>query len=78
VSTWPHYISRSPIRASSHHHPRSTHMKSFTAFLAKGEALAKQVAEQAASVAEKAKSEEWVSKVSNSVNEVRNNAMHSL
>ena len=57
-------------------------MKSFSAFLAKGEALAKQAATQggafakqaavqAASLVEKAKQEEWAKKVSQSVNEVR-------
>ena len=46
-------------------------MKSFSAFLAKGEELAKQVASQATALAEKAKQEEWVNKVTTSVNEVR-------
>lgn len=45
-------------------------MNSFSAFVAKGEALAKQVATQAAALAEKAKKEEWVNKVTTSVNEV--------
>ncbi len=45
-------------------------MSSFSSWLAKGEALAKQVAEQAASVAEKAKSEEWVSKLSHTMTDV--------
>lgn len=46
-------------------------MNSFSSWLAKGEALAKQVADQAASVAEKAKSEEWVAKLSHTVSDVR-------
>ena len=45
-------------------------MKSFSAFLAKGEELAKQVANQAQELAEKAKNEEWVNKVASSVNDV--------
>ena len=43
---------------------------SFSAFLAKGEELAKQVASQAQVLAEKAKQEEWVSTATAFVNEV--------
>ena len=45
-------------------------MNSFSSFMAKGEALAKQMATKAADMAEKAKQEEWVSIVATSVNEV--------
>jgi hypothetical protein len=45
-------------------------MKSFSAFLAKGEEIAKQVANQAQIIAEKAKKEEWVSSATAFVNEV--------
>jgi hypothetical protein len=46
-------------------------MMSFSSFIAKSEALAKQVASQATALAEKAKEEEWVNKLKNSMNEVR-------
>ena len=45
-------------------------MKSFSALLSKGEALAKQVAKEASAIAEKAKQEEWVKQVTNQMNEV--------
>jgi len=45
-------------------------MKSFSSFIAQGEALAKQMAAKATELAEKAKEEEWVNKLKSSVNEV--------
>jgi hypothetical protein len=45
-------------------------MKSWSDFLSKGEALAKQVSSQAIALAEKAKQEEWVKQVSSVVSEV--------
>ena len=45
-------------------------MNSFSAFIAKGEALAKQVVSQATVMAEKAKQEEWVTKVATSMTDV--------
>ena len=45
-------------------------MKSFSALLSKGEALAKQVAKEATVIAEKAKHEDWVKQVANQMNGV--------
>lgn len=45
-------------------------MKSWSEFLSKSEALAKQVQTQAVALAEKAKQEEWVKQVKSVVSEV--------
>ena len=49
---------------------RPLRMKSWSEFLSKGEALAKQVTSQAVALAEKAKQEEWVKQVKSVVTEV--------
>jgi hypothetical protein len=45
-------------------------MRSFSSIFAKGEELVKQMADKATVLADKMKEEEWVQKVSQSVNEV--------
>jgi len=46
-------------------------MKVWSDFLSKGEALAKQMTSQAAALADKAKQEEWIKQITNTVVEVR-------
>lgn len=46
-------------------------MKSFSSIFAKGEELMKQVSDKATLLADKMKEEEWVQKMSQSVNDVR-------